>query len=97
MNIIFSLLAPGLLRKAESFDIWSTDSCRKLTFERAGSLERHGLTVDRFQLADNVFDNGTACEGNLCYQASDYNLNSKNFRHIINTHAFFYRLVMIYV
>jgi len=62
------LLAPGLLRKAESFDIWSTDSCRKLTFERAGSLERHGLTVDRFQLADNVFDNGTACEGNLCYQ-----------------------------
>jgi len=62
------LFAPGLLKKAESFDIWSTDTCRKLTFSREGKETKHGIEVEKFKLADNVFDNGTLCEGNLCYE-----------------------------
>jgi len=61
------LFAPGLLKRATEFDIWSTDSCRKLTFTRDGKQVKHGIEVDRFKLADTVFDNGTVCEDNLCY------------------------------
>jgi len=62
------LFAPGLLKKAESFDIWSTDTCRKLTFSREGKQMVHGIEVDRFKLSDTVFDNGSVCKDNLCYE-----------------------------
>ena len=82
------LFAPGLLKKAQSFDIWSTDTCRKLTFTREGKKTKHGIEVEKFKLADNVFDNGTLCEGNLCYennlptgvQVNDHCLFFKNWR-----------------
>jgi len=62
------LFAPGVLKHADSFDIWSTDTCRKLTFTREGSESKHGIEVEKFKLADDVFDNGTICEDNLCYE-----------------------------
>jgi len=62
------LFAPGLLKRAESFTLWSTDSCRKLTFSRLEEGEVSGVTVTKFQMDDQVFDNGTQCEGNSCYE-----------------------------
>ena len=62
------LFAPGVLKDADSFNIWSTDTCRKLTFTRQGTESKHGIEVEKFKLADNVFDNGTICEDNLCYE-----------------------------
>jgi len=62
------LLTPGKLTNADKFDIWSTDICRKLTFERIGTTSTHGISVEKFQLSDTVFDNGTKCEDNICYE-----------------------------
>ena len=81
------LFAPGLLKRAESFDIWSTDTCRKLTFTREGKKTKHGIDVEKFKLADTVFDNGTVCHDNLCYennlptgvQVGTYSTNFKKY------------------
>ena len=76
------LFAPGLLKKRESFSLWSTDACRKLSFSRwlvnwiriskifrrLGSDEVSGVTVTKFQLDDDVFANGTVCNENSCYE-----------------------------
>ena len=35
---------------------------------RMGTGIEAGMTVSKFQLADDVFDNGTRCEKNRCYQ-----------------------------
>jgi len=62
------LFAPGLLKKANSFDIWSTDTCRTLTFNKKEKTLVHGIEAVKFKLADDVFDNGTVCADNLCYE-----------------------------
>jgi len=62
------LFAPGLLKKKESFSLWSTDACRQLSFSRLGSDEVSGVTVTKFQLDDDVFANGTVCNENSCYE-----------------------------
>ena len=56
------LLAPGKLKMLDRFDIWSTDTCRTFTFEREGTTQVNGISVDKFKLADNIFDNGTLCK-----------------------------------
>lgn len=61
------LLTPGKLMYGDRFDMWSTDICRKLTFERIGKTTRHGISVQKFSLSDQIFDNGTVCKENKCY------------------------------
>ena len=56
------LLAPGKLKALDSFDIWSTDTCRTFTFNREGTTNVHGISVDKFKLADDIFANGTLCK-----------------------------------
>jgi len=62
------LFAPGLLKRKESFSLWSTDACRQLSFSRLGTDEVSGVTVTKFQLDDDVFANGTVCNENSCYE-----------------------------
>lgn len=38
---------------------------RKLTFERIGKTTRHGISVQKFSLSDQIFDNGTVCKVGL--------------------------------
>lgn len=61
------LFAPGTLAMTDNFDIYSTDVCRTLTFQRKESESVHGIPADKFQLADNVFANKTECADNSCY------------------------------
>ena len=56
------LLAPGKLKMLDKFDIWSTDTCRTFTFEREGTTQVSGISVDKFKLADDIFANGTVCK-----------------------------------
>ena len=56
------LLAPGKLLTGDKFDIWSTDTCRTFTFNREGTTNVHGISVDKFKLADDIFANGTLCK-----------------------------------
>ena len=56
------LLAPGKLKMLDSFDIWSTDTCRTFTFQREGTTKVNGISVDKFNLAENIFANGTLCK-----------------------------------
>ena len=61
------LLAPGTLAMTDNFDIYSTDVCRTLSFQRKGSESVHGIHVDKFQLDDTVFANKSECADNSCY------------------------------
>merc|ERR1719411_393927 len=61
------LLAPGKLKHLDSFDIWSTDTCRTFTFKREAPTSVHGIPADKFKLADDIFANGTLCKDNECY------------------------------
>ena len=56
------LLAPGKLKDLNSFEIWSTDTCRTFTFQREGTTAKHGISVDKFKLSDDIFANGTLCK-----------------------------------
>ena len=55
------LLSPGKLKNGVDFNIWSTDTCRKLTFENEGWTSKHDIRLMKYSLSDNVFDNGTNC------------------------------------
>ena len=41
------LFAPGLLKKKESFSLWSTDACRQLSFSRweSNRIRRMPMTM----------------------------------------------------
>ena len=56
------LLAPGKLKLLDRFDIWSTDTCRTFTFDREGTTQVNGISVDKFKLAEDIFANGTLCK-----------------------------------
>ena len=40
---------------------------RPLTFTKAGKSSLHGIAVQKFQLNENIFANGTVCPDNACY------------------------------
>ena len=43
------LFAPGLLKTADSFNLWSTDACRKLTFSRSPGTLGETILMQRLQ------------------------------------------------
>lgn len=61
------LFAPGTLAMKDRFELWSTDICRPLTFQRDGVESVHGISVDKFLLSKDVFANKTECAENSCY------------------------------
>ena len=61
------LFAPGTLAMKDKFELWSTDICRPLSFQRDGAESVHGITVDKFGLSQDVFANKTLCADNSCY------------------------------
>jgi hypothetical protein len=61
------LFAPGTLAMKDRFELWSTDICRPLSFQRDGVESVHGITVDKFRLSQDVFANKTLCADNSCY------------------------------
>jgi len=61
------LFAPGTLSMKDRFEIFSTDSCRTLSFQRDGFETVHGIHADRFVLSPDVFANKSVCADNHCY------------------------------
>jgi len=61
------LFAPGTLAMRDNFEIWSTDICRTIQFQRSGLESIHGIPADKFQLSAEVFANETQCSANGCY------------------------------
>merc|ERR1719481_2163651 len=62
------LFPPGYTQNMDTISLYSTDLCRKLNFEKKrGDFEIHGISVEKFELAENNFANGTVCTENSCY------------------------------
>jgi len=61
------LFAPGKLASQETFQIFSTDICRPLDFERNSEERVHGIKAWKYELAKDVFNNHTNCPDKTCY------------------------------
>jgi len=61
------LLPPGFATTVDSFNIFSTDLCRPLTFSRTGDHTVHGIPVQKFELSVNNFANTSVHQKNSCY------------------------------